>query len=261
MLVEPIFSDYYTPRAGQAFETMEREADRIGYQQTASRKGQVRMARRRVGGGYFTILTPPDGATADERVAYRSPFVHIAVGYPGLKFLPDLQRYREYYRDYTPGRQRLRAARARLRASCSCEPGHGGHPRRRHRRLPRPAAADRRPGPARGPDPDHPRFRTYVTGAHGPNIFMRRRGGDGWAYQGFNYPKSVWGGQLKARMRSLEGEERAALQGDRRHQHARSASCGRPSSSGAGSEGWYRTVTGEVEPMRPGRQRHGRRRS
>ena len=27
---------------------------------------------------------------------------------------------------------------------------------------------------------------------------MRRKGGDGWAYQGFNYPKSVWGGQLKA---------------------------------------------------------------
>ena len=55
---------------------------------------------------------------------------------------------------------------------------------------------------------------------------MRRTGGDGWAYQGFNYPKSVWGGQLKARMRKLEGEERAdALQGDGRHQHARSASC------------------------------------
>ena len=42
-------------------------------------------------------------------------------------------------------------------------------------------------------------FRTYITGAHGPHLWMRRRGGDGWAYQGFNYPKSVWGGQLKAR--------------------------------------------------------------
>ena len=34
---------------------------------------------------------------------------------------------------------------------------------------------------------------------------------DGWAYQGFNYPKSVWGGQLKQQMRKLEGEERAEL--------------------------------------------------
>ena len=54
-------------------------------------------------------------------------------------------------------------------------------------------------------------FRTYITGSHGPSIFMRRKGGDGWAYQGFNYPKSVWGGQLKSRMRKLEGEQRAEL--------------------------------------------------
>ena len=63
------------------------------------RKGQVRMVRRRREGGYFTILTPPAGATPTKRLAYRSPFVHIAIGYPGLKLLPDLQRYREYYRD------------------------------------------------------------------------------------------------------------------------------------------------------------------
>ena len=64
-------------------------------------------------------------------------------------------------------------------------------------------------------------FRTYITGAHGPNIFMRRRGGDGWAYQGFNYPKSVWGGQLKAKIRTLEGEQRAeAYKADGRDQHA-----------------------------------------
>ena len=57
---------------------------------------------------------------------------------------------------------------------------------------------------------------------------MRRKGGDGWAYQGFNYPKSVWGGQLKRQMRKLEGEERAdALQADGRHQHARTAATGR----------------------------------
>lgn len=34
------------------------------------------------------------GTTATTRVAYRSRFVHIAVGYPGLKFLPDLQTFR-----------------------------------------------------------------------------------------------------------------------------------------------------------------------
>ena len=40
--------------------------------------------------------------------------------------------------------------------------------------------------------------------------WIRRQGGNGFAYQGFNYPKSVWGGQLKAKMRKLEGDDRAA---------------------------------------------------
>ncbi len=87
---------------------------------------------------------------------------------------------------------------------------------------------------------------------------MRRRGGDGWAYQGFNYPKSVWGGQLKAQMRKLEGEERAdALQGDRRHQHPDPQALAGADARGAAQEGWYRTVTrARSTTMEPGPQRH-----
>ena len=35
-------------------------------------KGQVRMVRRRVGGGYFTVVTPPEGASPTKRVVFRS---------------------------------------------------------------------------------------------------------------------------------------------------------------------------------------------
>ena len=64
-------------------------------------------------------------------------------------------------------------------------------------------------------------FRTYIAGPHGPNAWNRRQGGNGFAYQGFNYPKSVWGGQLKAEMRKLEGDAaRGEVQADGRHQHA-----------------------------------------
>src|SRR5208283_3673063 len=57
-------------------------------------------------------------------------------------------------------------------------------------------------------------FRTYISTAQitrtdRVNAWNRRKGGNGFAYQGFNYPKSVWGGQLKAQMRRLEGEQRA----------------------------------------------------
>ncbi|HMA45810.1 MAG TPA: hypothetical protein VKP11_01145 [Frankiaceae bacterium] len=88
--------------------------------------------------------------------------------------------------------------------------------------------------------------------SHGPNVFWRRRGGHGWAYQGFNYPKSTWGGQLKARMRRLEGEERARLyeaiggtNTPRRRLWQRQLRRGR-------REGFYRTYVGQVEELVPG---------
>jgi hypothetical protein len=63
-------------------------------------KGLVRMVPKRDGGGYFSVLTPPQGASRTKRVAYRSRFVHLAVGYPGLRFLPDLQEYRKHHQEF-----------------------------------------------------------------------------------------------------------------------------------------------------------------
>jgi hypothetical protein len=207
--VEPIFDDYYTPKAGQAFESMEREHDRISYADTVV-KGQVRMVRRRIGGGYFTILTPAEGTSPTRRVAFRSRYVHIAVGYPGLKFLPDLMAYREQHRDYASVVNAYEPHEQIYERLCRAPGtvlvrGGGIVASRVLQRL----IDDR---DARGLQTQilHV-FRTFVRKAHGPHVWMRRRGGDGWAYQGFNYPKSVWGGQLKARVRRLEGQERADL--------------------------------------------------
>ena len=55
-------------------------------------------------------------------------------------------------------------------------------------------------------------FRTFVSGTQDRGgAFYRRKGGNGWAYQGFNWPKGAWGGQLKDAFDRLEGEERAKL--------------------------------------------------
>ena len=99
VLIEPIFADYWTPRRSTVFKSLERESKRIGYEKLIAH-GAVRMVRRRDGGGYFTILTPDAGTSPTKRVAYRSRFVHIAVGYPGLRYLPDLQEFREKHQDY-----------------------------------------------------------------------------------------------------------------------------------------------------------------
>jgi len=40
---------------------------------------------------------------------------------------------------------------------------------------------------------------------------LRRKDVDGWAFQGFNWPKGAWGGQIKAQVEKLEGDDRARL--------------------------------------------------
>jgi hypothetical protein len=248
VLVEPVWADYYTPRARQVFAGLEREAARIGYRDMLF-QGQVRMVRRRRGGGYFTILTPPAGTAATRRVAYRSTYVHLAVGYPGLKFLPELQRFRTEQSDfyhvvsaYEDHEHIYELARSKhlvvmLR-------GGGIVASRVLQRL-----MDDRAKYGLSTEIVH-LFRTYIAGSHGPNAWSRRRGGNGFAYQGFNYPKSVWGGQLKSRIRKLEGEHRAAaykLMGGtntpRRRRWQQQMHEGR-------ANGWYRTLSGTVQQMR-----------
>lgn len=247
---EPILTDYYTPRAGQVFRGLAREAERIDFSGTQI-KGLVRMVRRRDGGGYFSLLTPPKGSSATKRVAYRSRYVHIAVGYPGLRFLPDLQAYREKHNEfgrivnaYEPHEQVYEELR---RHPCTVVVrGAGIVASRVLQRL----IDDRDQHGARTTIVHL--FRTYVDGGHGPNVFLRRKGGHGWAFQGFNYPKSAWGGQLKQQMRRLEGTDRAHLYdviGGTTTPHRRSwmeqLRRGR-------REGFYKSYTGQVRDMVPG---------
>ncbi|MFC4945481.1 hypothetical protein [Pseudonocardia sp. GCM10023141] len=247
--VEPVFDDYYTPKAGQVFEAMEREHDRISYADTVVR-GQVRMVRRRIGGGYFTILTPPEGASRTRRIAYRSRYVHLAVGYPGLKFLPDLMDYRERHRDYgsvvnayEPHEQIYQ--RLQAKPGTVLVRGGGVVASRVLQRL-----IDDRDAHGLQTQILHA-FRTFVTGSHGPHAWMRRRGGDGWAYQGFNYPKSVWGGQLKARVRALEGQERADLYAQFGGTNTPYRRRWQEQWRRGRREGWYHPFQGEITGMEP----------
>ncbi|MGI9599495.1 MAG: hypothetical protein ACR2QK_25245 [Acidimicrobiales bacterium] len=211
VLSEPFLSDYYTPKAGQVYESVARECERIGWQQMLQ-LGVVRMIRRRVGGGYFTILTPeqqPVGGPT-RRIAFRSRYVHVAVGYPGVKFLPDLQAYREQHSDYSrvvnayePHDQVYEELRRR--PSTVLVRGSGIVASRILQRL-----IDDREHRGAGTTIIH-LFRNYVDGPQGDSATFRRPGGNGVAYQGFNFPKAAWGGQLKERLEKLDGPGRAGL--------------------------------------------------
>lgn len=247
--LEPVFTDYWTPRAGQVFESLAREAARIRYPDMTA-LGQVRMVRRRRDGGYFTILTPPAGTSDTRRVAYRSWYVHLAVGYPGLQFLPDLQQYRQRHDDHVhvvnayephehvyeqlkrePGTVLVRGggivASRVLQRLMEDRLHHGAQTRIHHL------------------------FRTYVHGTHGTGVFNRRKGGGGFAYSGFNWPKAAWGGQLKEKFERLEGHERAALYEQLGGAHAPKRKLWQQQKERAANEGWYRTYQGVVTSVQP----------
>lgn len=249
VLTEPVLADFYTPRAGQVFRSMAAEAERIGYARCTV-KGLVRMSRKRVGGGYFTILTPPAGQSITRRVAYRSRYVHCAVGYPGLRFLPDLQAYREQHGDlrvvnaYEPHEHVYEELASR--PGTVIVRGGGIVASRILQRL-----IDDRDRLGTQVRIAH-LFRTYVDAPHGPSVFLRRKGANGWAFQGFNWPKGSWGGQIKRRLEKASDEERARLidvMGGTNTPHRKlwieQLDRGR-------REGWYRTYVGQVDEVVPG---------
>lgn len=250
VLTEPTLTDYYTPKVGQVFRDMRREADRIDWWSIRS-KGLVRVVRRRHGGGYFTILTPPEGTTATKRVAFRSRFVHVAVGYPGVRFLPDLQEYRQQHRDFShvvnayephehvyedlrrrPGTVLVRGsgivASRILQRVVDDRDYHGARTTILHL------------------------FRNYVDRPQGEKRFMRRPGSGGFAYQGFNFPKGAWGGQLKFRLERLEGDARAKMIGQMGGTNTPRRKLWQGQLGRGQREGFYVQYVGEVASVTPG---------
>jgi hypothetical protein len=250
VFLEPVFADFYTPVLGTVLDGIHREADRIGYWDMLV-QGEALLVRKRVGGGYFTLFQPKatDSDPRPGMVAYRSRDVHLAVGYTGLRFLPDMQAFRDRMNDfyhvvngyedhehvYQALRRRPGTVLVRGGGVVSCAVLH---------RL----ITDRL---TYGSQTNIVHlFRTYYAKRHGPHPWSRRPGKHGFAYQGFNYPKSTWGGQSRARVRRLEGTARAAAYEQiggtttpyRRHWQ-RSLKVAREG-------GWYRTHTGKIVDLR-----------
>ena len=206
VLLEPVAADYYTPKAGQVYESLNREAARIGWNQMVS-PGIVRHIRRRDRGDYFVLFTPPAGSTETRRVALRCRYVHMAVGYPGVRFLDDLQQYRQAHNDY----QRVVNAyephdhvyaEMRQRPCTVLVRGAGIVASRVLQRL-----IDDRDHHGAQTTIVH-LFRNYPTKPQGDSATFRRPAKKGWTYQGFNFPKASWGGQLRDQLESLEGDAR-----------------------------------------------------
>ena len=83
-------------------------------------------------------------------------------------------------------------------------------------------------------------------------MFLRRKGSHGWAFQGFNYPKSCWGGQYKHNLERWPDDKRNELWDNlggtttpHRKLWLNQLKKGR-------AEGWYREMVGTVDSVVPG---------
>jgi len=213
-------------------------------------EGWAQLVRPRAAGGYFVLVhTVAGGAVEAGPVVYRCRHAHLGLGYPAVRYLPDLQEYRSRHRDllravnaYEPHEHVYEVLRRRpgsvvvrgagivasrvLQRLIDDRDDHGARTRIVHlvRSVPSAPASPRR---------------------------FRRPAGDGWSYQAFTFAKAAGGGQLRQRTLDLEGEDRAAFIASiggtttaRRRQWQRQLRRGR-------AEGFYRLVEGEVADLAP----------
>ncbi len=206
---EPTLAQTYTPKSGEVFERIDREARRIGYD-TMWRLGHVKAIRQTDDGRYAVAYTvsKPDGRRRCIAVA---PYVHVAVGYPGVRFLPDLQTYRDETGDF---RAVVNAYEAhehvydtlRQEGGVVMLRGRGIVASRVLQRLYELRQAGAQIAVVhllRSPLAEGNRFG-----------YAQRPVEDHWEFQPFNWPKSCWGGELRFMLEQASPEERAQLLDD-----------------------------------------------
>ncbi|MGB3511728.1 MAG: FHA domain-containing protein [Microcoleaceae cyanobacterium] len=98
VFTEPLLATTYTPRAQDVFLSMDREAKRIGWEEML-RYGRVLSIRQTDDGRYCIAYSVPKPRELENRFLL-ARYIHIATGYPAIRFLPDMQSYRSQTRDF-----------------------------------------------------------------------------------------------------------------------------------------------------------------
>jgi pSer/pThr/pTyr-binding forkhead associated (FHA) protein len=96
---EPVFADTYTPQAQNVFASMDREAKRIDWAEMLN-YGRVRGIRKTDDGRYAIAYSVPTPNSSSEHRFLLAKYIHLATGYPAIRFLPDLQEYRAQTGDF-----------------------------------------------------------------------------------------------------------------------------------------------------------------
>lgn len=242
VFAEPTFAETYTPRAGNVFDSIDREVDRIGWNQMF-RYGRVRGIRK-TDDGRYAIAYSRSNADHRDHAFLIAKYVHLATGYPAIQFLPDLQAYREQTQDFESvvnAYEKHDGVYEKLEASGGSVliRGRGIVASRVVQRI---YEARQRNGNIqvlhlmRSPKPQGNKFK-----------LAERKVENHYEFQPFNWPKACWGGELRVLLEQAAPELRPQLLTDWGGTTTAQRSDWRRIVKEGLSQGWYQITFGEVE--------------
>ena len=250
------FTDTYTPIAKNVFDSITREMERIDWDSMRV-KGRIEAVRKTSDGRYIVAYKRDGGRDYSLSVA---TYIHLAVGYPGTRFIPSLNHFRSDYAKHPSIASRVVNAYESHEHVYAELMDKGGNVIVRGRgivasRILQKLGETRETLRNRKPGADLNIFhvmRSRRTSTQGNSYLRARRPVKHHVeIQPFNWPKACWGGDLRVRLERADDDARRRLldvwggttTADRKDWQKgirRSA-----------EEGWYEDSFGEVKRLKP----------
>lgn len=243
VFAEPTLAETYTPRAGNVFASIDREAARIGWEQMYQ-YGRVQAIRKTNDGRYAIAYSRGRG----DHAFLVTRYLHLATGYPVVKFLPDLQEYRERTNNFKSVVNAYEAhdhvyKQLERQGGTVVIRGRGIVASRIIQRLYE--ARRRNPNIAllhlmRSPKPQGNKFGT-----------AQRTVENHFEFQPFNWPKACWGGELRVQLEQASPEQRRTLLSDWGGTTTADRGDWKQIVQEGLNQGWYQINFGEVIRVEP----------
>lgn len=250
VFAEPTFVETYTPRANNVFDSIDREAKRIGWSEIF-RYGSVRAIRKTDDGRYAIAYSRGGGKYAIVVAKY----LHLATGYPAIRFLPHLQAYREQTQDVKAVVNAYEAhdhiyKQLGKQGGVVLVQGRGIVASRILQKIYEVI------GQTKETIEVIHLMRSPISNSNGHKFgWAKRAVKHNWEFQPFNWPKACWGGELREVLEQADPQQRLQLIKDWGGTTTADRQDWQTIIETGLKERWYRIEFGTVQQVEPENQR------